>query len=116
MSNTIPAVSEGTISDWVGSRSFQLGRRYFENEAILDPRRQGSALKARCQGSMPQPYRLRDAFGAEGIEEAHCSCPVGGGGHCKHVGALLLAWLDQPDASEWWQNWTPTYSNAASQS
>ena len=47
---------------------------------------------------MPQPYRLRVAFGSEGIEEAHCSCPVGGGGHCKHVGALLLAWLDQPDA------------------
>ena len=98
MSDTIPAVSERTISDWVGPRSFQLGRSYFENEAIFDPRRQGSALKACCQGSMPQPYRLRVAFGAEGIAEAHCSCPVGGGGHCKHVGALLLAWLDQPDA------------------
>ncbi len=98
MSETIPAVSEETISDWVGSRSFQLGRSYFENEAIFDPRRQGSSLKACCQGSMPQPYRLGVAFGAEGIEEANCSCPVGDGGHCKHVGALLLTWLDQPDA------------------
>ena len=97
MSDTIPAVSERTISDWVGQRSFLLGRSYFENDAIFDSRRQGSALKACCQGSMPQPYRLRVAFGAEGIEEAHCSCPVGSGGHCKHVGALLLAWLDQPD-------------------
>ena len=97
MSDTIPAVSERTISDWVGQRSFRLGRSYFENDAIFDSRRQGSALKACCQGSMPQPYRLRVAFGAEGIEEAHCSCPVGGGGHCKHVGALLLAWQDQPD-------------------
>ena len=98
MSETIPAVSEKTISDWVGSRSFQLGRSYFENEAVFDLRRQGSSLKASCQGSMPQPYRLGVAFGAEGIGKANCSCPVGDGGHCKHVGALLLAWLDQPDA------------------
>ena len=98
MSETIPAVSEETVSDWVGSRSFQLGRSYFENEAIFDLRRQGRSLKAGCQGSMPQPYRLGVAFGAEGIEEANCSCPVGDGGHCKHVGALLLTWLDQPDA------------------
>ena len=98
MSETIPAVSEKTISDWVGSRSFQLGRSYFENEAVFDLRRQGSSLKASCQGSMPQPYRFGVAFGAEGIGKANCSCPVGDGGHCKHVGALLLAWLDQPDA------------------
>ena len=98
MSETIPAVSAETIAAWVGPRSFQLGRSYFENEAVFDLRRQGGSLKARCQGSMPQPYRLRVAFGPEGIEAADCSCPVGGGGHCKHVGALLLAWLDQPDA------------------
>ena len=47
---------------------------------------------------MPQPYRLHVAFGTDGIDEAHCSCPVGGGGRCKHVGALLLAWLERPDA------------------
>ena len=98
MSQTIPAVSEETISARVGARSFQLGRGYFENEAVFDLRRQGGSLKAYCQGSMPQPYRLRIDFGAEDIEAAHCSCPVGGGGHCKHVGAVLLAWMDQPDA------------------
>ena len=98
MSETIPAASAETIAAWVGPRSFQLGRSYFENEAVFDLRRQGSSLKARCQGSMPQPYRLRVAFGPDGIETADCSCPVGGGGYCKHVGALLLAWLEQPDA------------------
>ena len=98
MSETIPSASAETITAWAGSRSLQLGRSYFENGAVFDLRRQGSSLKARCQGSMPQPYRLRVTFGAQGIEEAHCSCPVGRGGRCKHVGALLLAWLDQPDA------------------
>ena len=98
MSNTIPAASEDAISDWVGPRNLQLGRSYFESDAIIDPRRQGNAVKGWCQGSMPQPYRLHVAFGANGIDEAHCSCPVGGGGRCKHVGALLLAWLERPDA------------------
>lgn len=98
MPDIIPAVSEETISAWVGRRSFQLGLSYFEDEAVFDLRRQGSSLKACCQGSMPQPYRLRVAFNAEGIAEADCSCPVGGSGRCKHVGALLLAWLEHPDA------------------
>ena len=105
MSESIPAISEKTISDWVCSQSFQRGRGYFASGAIFDPRRQGSVLKASCQGSMFEPYRLQVAFGAGGIEKAHCSCPVGATGHCKHVGALLLTWLDQPDAfrvmSEW---------------
>ena len=97
MSNTIPAANEETISDWVGPRNIRLGRSYLESEAVIDPRRQGNAVKGWCQGSMPQPYRLHVAFGSNGIDEAHCSCPVGGGGRCKHVGALLLAWLEQPD-------------------
>ena len=99
MSNTIPAASEGAISNWVGPRNLQLGSSYFESDAIIDPRRQGNTVRGWCQGSMPQPYRLQVAFGANGIDEAHCSCPVGGGGgRCKHVGALLLAFLEQPDA------------------
>ena len=98
MSNSIPTVNEGAISDWVGSRSFQRGRSYFKRGDILGPRRQGNTLKAWCEGSRPQPYRLWVAYGTEGIKEAHCSCPVGGGGRCKHVAALLLTWLDDPDS------------------
>ena len=98
MSNTIPATSEGTILNWVGPRNLQLGRSYFAGDAVIDPRRQGNVVKGWCQGSMPRPYRLHVSFGASGIDEANCSCPVGGGGRCKHVGALLIAFLEQPDA------------------
>ncbi len=98
MRDPFPTVSEGAISDWVGSRSFQRGRSYFKSGAILDPRLQGNTLKAWCQGSRPQPYHLWVVCGTEGIKEADCSCPVGGGGRCKHVAALLLTWSDQPDS------------------
>ena len=98
MRDPFPTVSEGAISDWVGSRSFERGRSYFKSGAILDPRLQGNTLKAWCQGSRPQPYHLWVVCGTEGIKEAHCSCPVGLGGRCKHVAALLLTWSDQPDS------------------
>lgn len=98
MPDSIPAIEEGAISDWVGARNLQLGRSYFRDGAVFDLRRQGGYLKASCQGSIPRPYLLRIGFGAQGIKEAHCSCPVGGDGHCKHIGALLLAWSKQPDA------------------
>ena len=97
MRNPFPTLNEGTISDWVGTQSFQRGRSYFKGGDIFETRRQGNTLKALCQGSRPQPYRLWVTGSAEGIKEAHCSCPVGGGGHCKHIGALLLTWLHQPD-------------------
>ena len=98
MSNSFPTVSEEAISDWVGSRSFQRGRSYFKNGAIFEPRLQGDTLKAWCEGSRPQPYHLWVVCDAEGIKAADCSCPVGGGGRCKHVAALLLTWSDQPDS------------------
>ena len=35
-------------------------------------------------------------FDTDGISKAHCSCPVGSGEDCKHVAALLLAWMHRP--------------------
>ncbi|MEF8940333.1 MAG: SWIM zinc finger family protein, partial [Salinivenus sp.] len=37
---------------------------------------------------------------AEGIAAGSCSCPIGDGGRCKHAVALLLTWVEQPDAFE----------------
>ena len=96
MPEAMPAVSDATISGWVGLRNLQMGRSYVEDGAVFDLRVQGATLKARCQGSIPQPYRLRAVLGDGSIEAADCSCPVGSTGRCKHVGALLLTWLERP--------------------
>jgi hypothetical protein len=94
----LPEIDELDIHNWVDSRSFIRGRRYFQQGAILNARRQGNKLKAQCHGSMPHPYQVWIQLGAEGIEAGECSCPVGTGGHCKHGAALLLTWLDEPDS------------------
>jgi hypothetical protein len=95
--NRVPEISENDVQTWVGTKSFQRGYRYFEDEAILNPRLRGQSLIAECQGSQPAPYRVEIRLGANGILGGSCSCPAGEGGHCKHAAALLLTWLHEPD-------------------
>jgi uncharacterized Zn finger protein len=94
---TLPKITEKTIRSHVGERSLTLGERYFRDGSVFNARRQGRTLKARCQGSRDQAYQVEVTLGDKGIAEAACSCPVGSGGHCKHVGAVLLAWRHQPE-------------------
>ncbi len=91
-------ITESQIRSRVGERSFTRGRGYYQQGAIMSPWRQGDILKAQCWGSMPQPYHIWVQLGPDGIEAGECSCPVGSGGACKHVAALLLTWLHDPDS------------------
>ncbi|MBI3945495.1 MAG: SWIM zinc finger family protein [Armatimonadetes bacterium] len=92
-----PTLSESAIRERVGDASFQRGLSYYRDGALFDARRSGMALKARCEGSRAEAYRLKVIFDADGITDAECSCPVGGGGRCKHTAALLLTWLEKPE-------------------
>ncbi len=93
----VPVISEIDVQNWVGTKSYQKGYRYYEDEAILNPRLRGQSLIAECQGSQPMPYRVEVRLGPEGIEWGNCTCPAGEGGHCKHAAALLLTWLHEAD-------------------
>jgi len=93
----IPVFQEAHIEGRVGRRSFRRGRDYFHSGAIFNARRQGATLKAFCTGSNVTAYRVQVTFDRRGVAEADCSCPVGRGGYCKHVAALLLAWRQRPE-------------------
>jgi hypothetical protein len=97
MSST-PTISEATIRNWTDEGSFSRGQSYFRNGAIIYPRREGNILKAHCHGSRVEPYRVQIILGNGVILGGHCSCPIGSGGRCKHAVALLLTWLDDPEA------------------
>ena len=94
----LPELTESDVRRWTGEASFERGERYSRTGHILDPRLQGDTLKARCLGSRPGAYHVEVILGQQGIVSGNCSCPVGGGGHCKHAAALLLTWMHQPDA------------------
>ena len=83
----LPQLTEADICRWTGDESFRRGQRYFDQDAILNPRRASMVLKAQCQGSRSQPYRVQITLGPDGIVSGDCSCPVGGGGHLigRHI-------------------------------
>ena len=54
-------------------------------------------LSAKCLGSSYPYYVVKVTLDPDGIASAECSCPVGFGGYCKHVAALLLTWMDNPE-------------------
>jgi hypothetical protein len=92
-----PEINENDIQKWVGNNAFQRGFRYFEDEAIMNPRRRGQSLISECQGSQLAPYRVELRIGSDEILDGSCSCPAGDGGHCKHAAALLLTWIREPE-------------------
>ncbi|HEX4591576.1 MAG TPA: SWIM zinc finger family protein [Gemmataceae bacterium] len=81
----------------VGEASVQKAKSYLRKQAWSDLRVQGDTIKGRCQGNAPSPYRVAVTFDGDDIAHADCSCPVGDGGHCKHVAALLLYFREHPD-------------------
>jgi uncharacterized Zn finger protein len=97
MKANFPDLSISDVQDWVGSASFSRSESYFQQGMIIEPRRQEMTLMARCLGSSAPYYRVEITLNEDGIVEADCSCPVGAGGHCKHVAAILLTWLDSPE-------------------
>jgi len=94
----LPELTESDVRNWTDERSYGRGTGYFEQGRIINPRLQGRTLKAGCIGSMPSPYSVEITLDDTGISTGHCSCPVGAGGHCKHAVALLLTWIDDPEA------------------
>ncbi|MFB6246935.1 MAG: SWIM zinc finger domain-containing protein [Salinibacter sp.] len=96
----LPALSVADVRNWTNDRYYERGEGYFREDRIQRPRREGRTLKALCRGSRPNPYRVEVTLDADGIVAGSCSCPIGDGGRCKHAVALLLTWVEQPDAFE----------------
>ena len=93
----LPALSRSDVRNWTEQRFYNRGETYFREERIQRPRREERILKAECQGSKPSPYHVEATLDDDGIADAECSCPMGGGGSCKHVVALLLTWMEAPE-------------------
>lgn len=79
---------------------FERGESLYKNGAISSPVRRGNEISARCQGSYAQPYRVWAKFTGAEIAAASCSCPYDWGGDCKHIVAMLLAYLREPEHFE----------------
>ncbi len=96
----LPELSVAEVRDWTVDRYYERGEGYFHENRVHHTRIEGQRLKALCDGSRPNPYRVEITLGNDGIVSGSCSCPIGDGGRCKHAVALLLTWVETPNSFE----------------
>ena len=92
-----PNITEDQIQERCTKQVFSRGEDYFYNEAIENPMFHGWTLSANCYGSEDTPYSVSVELTPTGIADAACSCPYDWGGDCKHIVALLLTYVHEPD-------------------
>jgi len=91
-----PRLTEAHIRNLATASSFERGQAYYRDGAVLDPICQAPHLRAQCEGSDYEPYQVSAMLSKNGIAETSCTCPYDYGGICKHVVALLLTYVHQP--------------------
>ncbi|HEX4946485.1 MAG TPA: SWIM zinc finger family protein [Blastocatellia bacterium] len=96
----LPKLTEAQVKSLASSQSYQRGVSYYHNESITNPVRQGMELRAECEGSDYEPYEVTATLNKNGVAETDCTCPYDYGGICKHIVALLLTYVHEPDSFE----------------
>jgi uncharacterized Zn finger protein len=91
-----PKLTEAAIRSLTTSQSLSRGEEYYRAGAVLDLERRGDTLLAQVEGSSYEPYEVTIKLDAGGIVQAYCTCPYDWGGYCKHIVAVLLAYVRQP--------------------
>ena len=90
---TLETLTEDDLRGLLTPNSRQRARGYVNR--VIDPVRSGETLTAQVRGS--QVYDVEIDVKPSGIG-AFCTCPYEWGGYCRHVGAVLLKWIRDPDA------------------
>jgi uncharacterized Zn finger protein len=93
-------LTERMLRSQATARSFERGEVYYRSGAVTDPTWRGQTLHANVEGSEVRPYRVTIQCHKGDITTAHCTCDYNYEGWCKHIVAVLLGVLRQPDAME----------------
>ncbi len=92
-----PTYTESFIRLHTTPKSYERGVAYYDDGAVLSLERRGDELVGQVEGSEYEPYQVRITFTGETVESASCDCPYDWGGWCKHIVAVLVAALHEPD-------------------
>ncbi len=93
---TLPKITESMIRAGAAPESFRRGEEYYRDEAISNAAIQGTLLSGECAGTYAPYYRVQAELDEAGIADASCTCLYEYGGYCKHIVALLLAYVHHP--------------------
>jgi uncharacterized Zn finger protein len=92
----LPKITESTIHAGTTPESFRRGEEYYREGALSNIAIQGALLSGECAGTYAPYYRVQVELDEAGIADASCTCLYEYGGYCKHIVALLLAYLHHP--------------------
>ena len=93
----LPQFTPDQIQQRCTEQSFTRGLEYFHAGAIGNPTLHGYTLSGICEGTDMDPYRVTVELMPTGVAAAACSCPYDWEGDCKHIVALLLTYLEEPE-------------------
>jgi uncharacterized Zn finger protein len=94
----LPRLTEANVRSLATESSFERGENYYRDGAIFGAVRLGTKLRAQCEGSDYEPYQVSATLKGSGVSETSCTCPYDYGGICKHIVALLLTYIHDPQA------------------
>ena len=98
--DSLPKLTEAAIRARATNASFERGYDYYRDGAVLEIARRGNQLLAEVEGSDYDPYQVSITLNEYGIVDAKCTCPYDWGGDCKHIVAVLLAYIRSPEDIE----------------
>jgi hypothetical protein len=84
---------EADLHGLLNNQSLRRARGYIRR--VQNPVRGGQTLTAEVRGT--SLYAVEVEVSPGGVN-AHCTCPYDWGGYCKHVGAVLLKWIRDPQS------------------
>lgn len=96
--NSLPSLTEDVVRARASQQSFVRGLEYFESSNVMTVVWRENQLNAQVQGSDWDLYVVRVEFAGQDIRYADCTCPYDWGGDCKHIVAVLLYLVHQPEA------------------
>ena len=95
-----PQLTEAAIRQYASAESFERGSAYYEQGQVTSPVLRGTTLYAEVEGSEAFPYLVRCTFATDDSIEASCTCPYDWGGWCKHIVAVCLCLIHEPETIE----------------
>jgi len=88
-------ITEAEIRSLATARSYERGEDYYYTHAVTDLQKRGDMVSADVSGSSYEPYHVT----IDVVEDEIIStfCPYDWGGICKHIVAVLLSYVHQPE-------------------
>lgn len=95
------SLTEKTIRRCASIEAFQQGYQFYQEGAVLSLIKRDTVLQAEVKDSdRAQPYTVRCTADTSDTITATCTCPYTSGGWCKHIVAVCLVIVHQPERIE----------------